>query len=229
MIRSVFLAALAAASLAALSGCAAPGSKTAGVEAQATAPVATTTQWMLCGTVPVAVEASMDRIRLTLNGQQYNMQSVEAASGAKYAAGDDASTTFWNKGDKAVLEIKGAAQPECVSVEPEVLLKGVEWVVEDINAGGIIDRSRVTIRFGDDGRVAGQASCNNFMGGYSLTKKGLALTQMATTMMACPTALMDQEREFLVILGMVTQFELKPDGALILQTDDKRTITARRG
>lgn len=229
MIRSVCVAVLAAVPIFSLSGCATPGGKAASAGEQPAAPVATRTEWMLCGSVPVAVDASSEGLRLTLNSQQLNMKPVEAASGAKYAAEDDASTTFWRKGDKAMLEVKGTAQPDCVTVEPATLLKGEEWVIEDINAEGIIDRSRVTIRFGDDGRVAGKASCNNFMGGYSLTKNGLSFTQMATTMMACPTALMDQERKFLMILGMVTQFELKPDGALILQTDDKRTITARRG
>lgn len=229
MIRSVCVAVMAAASLFSLSGCVAPGGKTASAGEQPAAPAASRTEWVLCGSEPVAVETFSEGLRLTLNGQQFNMQSVVAASGEKYAARDDASTTFWRNGDKAMLEVKGAARPECVSVQPDALLKGPEWVIEDINAEGIVDRSRVTIRFGDDGRVTGNASCNNFMGGYSLTKSGLVFTQLATTMMACPPALMDQERKFQVVLGMVTQFVLKPDGALILQTDDKRTITARRG
>lgn len=109
------------------------------------------------------------------------------------------------------------------------LLRSGEWVVEDIDAGGIIDRSRVTISFDKEGRVAGKASCNSFMGGYTQTGNGLVFAGIATTMMACPTALMDQEREFLATLGAVTRFELTPDGALILHTDDQRTLKARRG
>lgn len=123
-----------------------------------------------------------------------------------------------------------AAETEVsVPANAATLLRSGEWVVEDINAGGIIDRSRVTIRFGDDGRVAGKASCNSFMGRYTQTGNGLVFAGIATTMMACPTALMDQEREFLEILGAVTRFELTPDGALILHTDDQRTLKARRG
>jgi uncharacterized membrane protein len=46
--------------------------------------------------------------------------------------------------------------------DPAGLLQGETWVVEDIDGGGIIDRSRVTIEFGDDGRVSGMASCNQY-------------------------------------------------------------------
>jgi heat shock protein HslJ len=39
---------------------------------------------------------------------------------------------------------------------------------------------------------------------------------------------MAQERLFLDVLQNVRRFDLRPDGALVLQTDDRRTITARR-
>jgi membrane-bound inhibitor of C-type lysozyme len=38
---------------------------------------------------------------------------VRAASGAKYEAEGDPATTFWSKGDKATLTIRGQALPEC--------------------------------------------------------------------------------------------------------------------
>jgi heat shock protein HslJ len=46
--------------------------------------------------------------------------------------------------------------------------------------------------------------------------------------MACPPALMRQEALFLDVLQNVRRFDLSPDGALILETGDQRTITARR-
>ncbi len=112
--------------------------------------------------------------------------------------------------------------------DPAILLRGVEWVVEDIDDGGIVDNSRATLEFGDEDRISGAASCNRFMGGYSLSGEGLTLSQMATTMMACDQALMTQELRFLEILGSVQRFELSDDGALVLHGSDGRTITARR-
>lgn len=112
--------------------------------------------------------------------------------------------------------------------DPASLLHGREWVVETIDGKGLVDRSRATLNFGADGRVAGRASCNNFTAQYTLTGETLTVSKAASTMMACPDALMDQEKRFLDVLGSVRRFDLRPDGALVLQADDRRTITARR-
>jgi heat shock protein HslJ/uncharacterized lipoprotein YbaY len=113
--------------------------------------------------------------------------------------------------------------------DPAELLQGPEWVVEDIGGGGIIDRSRVTLNFGADGRLWGRASCNTYQGEYTLTGESLTLALSATTMMACVPALMDQERKVLDLLARVRAFELDPTGALILKADDGQTLLARRG
>ncbi|EGV19920.1 META domain-containing protein [Thiocapsa marina] len=113
--------------------------------------------------------------------------------------------------------------------DPATFLQGPEWVVEDIGGGGIIDRSRVTLNFGADGRLWGRASCNTYQGEYRLTGESLTVALSATTMMACAPALMDQERKVLDLLARIRAFEVDPTGALILETDDGRTLSARRG
>jgi len=112
---------------------------------------------------------------------------------------------------------------------PAALLPGAEWVVEDINRTGLIDRSRATLNFGTDGRLSGRASCNTYSGEYTLTAEGLTVAKIATTRMACAPALMRQEDLFLAVLRNLQRFTLSPDGALILHAGDGRTITARRG
>jgi heat shock protein HslJ len=101
-------------------------------------------------------------------------------------------------------------------------------VVEDLNRTGIIDNSRLTLRFADNGQLSGRASCNTYLGQYKLTGEALILSPTATTLMSCPPALMQQERRFLTLLQAVNRFELRADGALILHTADGRTLTARR-
>jgi heat shock protein HslJ/uncharacterized lipoprotein YbaY len=113
--------------------------------------------------------------------------------------------------------------------DPATLLQGPEWVVEDIGGGGIIDRSRVTLNFGADGRLWGRASCNTYQGEYTLTGETLTLALSATTMMACAPALMDQELKVFDLLGRIRTFALDQTGALILKADDGRTLLARRG
>lgn len=111
--------------------------------------------------------------------------------------------------------------------DPASLLHGV-WQVEDLDGRGIVDRSQVTLDFGVDGRVSGHASCNRFNGGYTLTGEGLSFSRLASTMMACPPALMQQEQAFLSLLPDVIRFELTDEGVLRLHAADGRQLTARR-
>lgn len=105
---------------------------------------------------------------------------------------------------------------------------GEGWVVEDIDGKGIIDSSRMTVDFAPDGRVSGMATCNRYMGGYRLAGETILFTPFAATEMACAEALMNQEQRFLEILQDVTGYRTGETGALILTTDEGRTITARK-
>lgn len=117
------------------------------------------------------------------------------------------------------VEIEGEQLLGCGG-DPARLLQGGEWVVEDILGGGIIDRSRVTLRFWQDGRLTGRASCNNLMGQYQLSGEGLAIGQAATTRMACSPALMEQEQRVLNSLAQVQRFDIDDTGALLLYTSE---------
>jgi len=127
----------------------------------------------------------------------------------------------------AEVGISGRAFNGCGG-EPDALLIGDEWVVEDIGGGGIIDRSRVTLEFGVDGRLAGRASCNAYTTTYALTGETLTVGTTATTMMSCATSLQEQERRFLEILQRVRRFDINETGALVLQDDLGRRVSARR-
>ncbi|MGZ8979948.1 MAG: META domain-containing protein [Burkholderiaceae bacterium] len=126
----------------------------------------------------------------------------------------------------AEVVISGRAFLGCGG-EPDTLLMSDEWVVEDIG-GTLIDRSRATLDFGVDGRLAGRASCNAFTTTYTLTGEGLSVGTTATTMMSCAPALMEQEKLFLDILQRVRRFDISEKGALVLEDDQRRRIVARR-
>jgi len=112
--------------------------------------------------------------------------------------------------------------------EPATLLGGTEWVVEDIDGGGIIDRSRATLRFLPDGRIAGRASCNDYVGRWTLDGERLRVDGLGSTLKACAPALMAQERRVLDRLRSASRFEITPDGALRLLGDGPGGLLARR-
>jgi heat shock protein HslJ/uncharacterized lipoprotein YbaY len=277
-----------------------------------------------CGGERATIDFTPQAMRLAVGKETFEMRQAPAASGARFEAVGDPTTSFWNKGRRATLVVKGNTYPECVQVDeasqtfrargnepgwrldidgermtlvtqsgekravpvpaaqrtnaftryaarvdgsdvtatifnrpckdtmtgmphpyavevvldgkklagcggdPAALLQGREWMVQDINGKGIVDQSRATLNFGADGRVAGRSSCNNYTAQYTLTGEGLTVSKAAGTMMACDPALMQQEALFLDVLQNVRRFDLGPDGALILRTDDRRAITARR-
>jgi len=126
----------------------------------------------------------------------------------------------------AEVVVSGRAFRGCGG-EPEALLIGAEWVVEDIS-GIAVDRSRATLDFGVDGRLAGRAACNVYTTTYKLTGESLTIGATATTMMSCEPSLMEQERRFLEILQRVRTFDVTDTGALVLRDELGRGITARR-
>lgn len=107
-------------------------------------------------------------------------------------------------------------------------LTGGEWVVEDVDGGGVIDNARGTLVFGADGRVAGRAFCNQYSARYTVSGGALTIDRAAATKMACAPALMDLENKFLGALSAVRGYSLTADGALSL-SGGGRTIKARRG
>ncbi len=107
-------------------------------------------------------------------------------------------------------------------------LLGAEWVIENIAGGGVIDNSQATLQFLPEGRLAGNATCNRLLGSYKTEGQTLGISNAGTTMMACPPALMNQERKLLDLLTQVTRWQIDKTGALVLSTADGKSIVARR-
>lgn len=129
------------------------------------------------------------------------------------------------------LALSGLALGACAQGggdAPASALLGPEWVVEDIAGRGIVDNSRVTLSFEAEGRSGGKGSCNTYGAGYRAEGNKITFEQPFSTMMACAEALMNQEHAFFDLLPVIRRFDIADDGALILSTEDGRTITARR-
>jgi len=161
--------------------------------------------------------------------------------GRRYAGNADGRVMVVTVLDRVCADdMTGMPRPNTVTVtldeealrgcggEPASLLRGTPWVVEAIAGARVANGSRVTLAFGDDGRVAGSASCNGYTAAYTVTAEGLRIEKAAATQKACAPALMTRERAFLDLLGAATRFEIASDGALVLYAVDGGTIRARR-
>jgi uncharacterized lipoprotein YbaY/heat shock protein HslJ len=161
--------------------------------------------------------------------------------GRSYASSDASHELRVDVAERTCRDnLTGMPYPEAVTVNidgntlsgcggsPASLLMAGEWLVEDIGGKGIVDRSRATLNFGEDGRVTGRASCNTYGASWNLSGEGLSVEKGQSTLMACSPALDDQERQFLRLLGAVQRFDITDDGALVLHAADGETIVARR-
>lgn len=128
---------------------------------------------------------------------------------------------------QARLSVNGEVMPGCGG-NPERLLTGSEWVVEDIDGRGLIDKSRATIQFMSDGSITGSGSCNRYRGHWSLSGEILEIGKLAVTRKACLPGLMDQENRFLRTLESARAFDISPQGALVISSDSGPALRAFR-
>lgn len=82
------------------------------------------------------------------------------------------------------------------------------WLAEDIGGGGVVDRIQTVLDIAADGRVSGSGGCNRIVGQARIEGSTIAFSQMASTRMACPPAVMDQEARFLAALGQASRWRI---------------------
>lgn len=68
-----------------------------------------------CGERSVSIGYAGDTLRMLAAGESIDLRPVRSASGARYEAIGDRSTTFWSKGDRATVVVHGQPWPECVA------------------------------------------------------------------------------------------------------------------
>ena len=108
--------------------------------------------------------------------------------------------------------------------DPADLLTGDAWWITALGDTTLVEPERLTLNFLDAGRVAGSAGCNRIVGSFSLTGEGLRFGPMASTMMACPDPLMEQERRMLDALEQVVAFDMDENGTLLLLGEDHASV-----
>lgn len=69
---------------------------------------------LVCGDRSVTFGHVGSTTRMEAGGETFDLRPVRSASGARYEAVGDPSTSFWSKGDRATVVVRGQAWPECV-------------------------------------------------------------------------------------------------------------------
>ena len=100
------------------------------------------------------------------------------------------------------------------------------WVNPSVHTGS---EQKTFVQFHPDGKVSGFAGCNRFFGTFVATDTTLDARPLATTRMACPDAIMQQEMAFLRKIEGATGYlisghrmTLEGSDAIVLQLENEK-------
>ena len=133
-------------------------------------------------------------------------------------------------GDRTILELSSIKKiaplppPATVSFS----LPDTDWLLEDLAGSGVIDNIRATLSFPDASKVAGNGSCNRFSGPALIGGSAIKLGPLASTRMACPEAIMNQETKYLNALQAAERYEWKDPYLLIYCKDFEKPLRFTR-
>lgn len=112
----------------------------------------------------------------------------------------------------SVFMLSCASGPQ---TKPPSNLQETEWLLEDLGGKGVVDRAQATLAFPAPNKVAGNASCNRFMGGVELSGESIKFGKLASTRMACMSeAVSNQEFNYLKALENANRIVM--DGPYLL-------------
>lgn len=90
------------------------------------------------------------------------------------------------------------------------------WLAEDIDGKGVLDRAQSTLKISADSSIGGDSSVNRFHGKASVEGDRIVFGPLALTRRAGPPALMEQESKFMNALQRVVGYRIAETGLLYL-------------
>ncbi len=88
----------------------------------------------------------------------------------------------------------------------------------------------VTLRFGEDGHISGNAGCNEYFGDYQLEGGLMSVRALGATEKYCltPEGVMDREQTYLLLLSNTTRYHIDQDELTLSYFDEKKLLVFRK-
>lgn len=113
---------------------------------------------------------------------------------------------FVGRAEPAPLPGKEAAIPPA-SI-PATQLIGTNWRVVDIKGTPTNEKTRTTLTLAEDGRAGGKGGCNSYFAQATINGGSLVFGSPASTRMACPEPMMQQEASFFSAMAVVATYAI---------------------
>lgn len=122
--------------------------------------------------------------------------------------------------DRSILVFRAVVEPP---------LTGTEWSATAVNNGtggvaSLVASTAITAIFAEEGLVSGSGGCNRYTGPFTTDGSRVSIGPLATTRMACPAPVMEQEGQYLGALGRATTWRI--DGDALELRDDEGALQA---
>ena len=141
--------------------------------------------------------------------------------------------SYFFKGDNLILEIKMDSGSMIFAPSAPAGLPGTSWEVISYNNGreavvSLLNGTNISLTFGTDGQVSGNAGCNSYSGDYQTSGKTLKVGSLKGTRMFCdkPVGVMDQEKQYLAALQSAATFEIAGDTLTIRDASGAMQVLA---
>ena len=95
-------------------------------------------------------------------------------------------------------------------------LAGMVWLADEIDGQRVVDGIASTIAFDGRSQAVGSTGCNRYVAPFYVAGSTLRLGDIAMTRRACPPAVMDQERRFVVALGAIRTYHQEGEALWLL-------------
>lgn len=116
-----------------------------------------------------------------------------------------------------------------VQVQAGAMLDNTNWTAAVLNGAPIETERRPELSFGQGGAFSGSGGCNRFNGQAEVAGANIAFPDnMAATLMACPPALEEVERQFFDALQKVTTYAMEGDALAFLDAAGEPVIKFAR-
>jgi putative lipoprotein len=123
-------------------------------------------------------------------------------------------------------EPPAVAEQEVKDVVAPNELEGSRWVAESITGEPSAEGVASTIAFAADGKVSGNAGCNDYFGSFAVEGDSIAFGHVGATQKMCvDEANMVQEGRFLQALGQAERFSVQDGKLLVYSTGHDEPTT----
>jgi heat shock protein HslJ len=115
-----------------------------------------------------------------------------------------------------ILELMDATGKTLITLTPtSQSLAGISWQAISYHNGrqavvSLIVGTKISAKFGEDGRITGHAGCNAYFAAYQVSGQTIVIHSPGATRRACaePAGVMEQETQYLQALAMATRYQM---------------------